>query len=168
MAVDRPRPRCTGERGAGYHWDERGKPRWNTSDRVLHRLNCLLSAYGHVGTADHNAFNSSVTAVLNINRDSMAAYGFSPPTRVFEAAGAGACVITDAWDGIEQFLEPGREILVARDGAEVAIADRTRPDAAKVVGERARRRVLAAHTYDHRATLVDGLLSGRAVREVAA
>ena len=62
---------------------------------------------------DHNAFNCSALAVLNVNRASMAAYGFSPPTRVFEAAGAGACLITDAWDGIEQFLEPGREILVA-------------------------------------------------------
>ena len=72
---------------------------------------------GHVGTGDHNAFNSSALAVLNINRDSMAAYGFSPPTRVFEAAGAGACLITDAWEGIEQFLEPGREVLVAHDGA---------------------------------------------------
>ena len=75
---------------------------------------------GHVGTGDHNAFNSSALAVLNINRASMAAYGFSPPTRVFEAAGAGACLITDAWEGIEQFLEPGREVLVAHDGAEVA------------------------------------------------
>ncbi len=45
--------------------------------------------------------------------------GFSPATRVFEAAGAGACLITDAWEGIELFLEPGREVLVARDGAEV-------------------------------------------------
>ena len=70
---------------------------------------------GHVGTAEHNAFNCSARAVLNVNRASMAAYGFSPPTRVFEAAGAGACLITDAWDGVEQFLEPGREILVAKD-----------------------------------------------------
>ncbi len=46
-------------------------------------------------------------AVLNVARDSMAATGFSPATRVFEAAGAGACLITDAWAGIELFLEPG-------------------------------------------------------------
>ena len=59
-------------------------------------------------------------AVLNVIRESMARYGFSPATRVFEAAGAGACLITDAWEGIELFLEPGREVLVARDGAEVA------------------------------------------------
>ena len=50
----------------------------------------------------------------------MARYGFSPATRVFEAAGAGACLITDAWEGVEQFFEPGGEMLVAHDGAEVA------------------------------------------------
>ena len=62
---------------------------------------------GHVYTADHNALNCSALAVLNVARDSMAAIGFSPATRVFEAAGAAACIITDAWEGIELFLEPG-------------------------------------------------------------
>jgi spore maturation protein CgeB len=71
---------------------------------------------GHVYTRDHNAFNCTPRAVLNINRESMARYGASPPTRIFEAAGAAACIISDAWKGIEHFLEPGREILVARDG----------------------------------------------------
>ena len=74
----------------------------------------------HVYTRDHNAFNVTPRAVLNVSRESMARYGFSPATRVFEAAGAGACIITDAWEGIELFLEPGREILVARDGLAVA------------------------------------------------
>src|SRR5690606_36779599 len=74
---------------------------------------------GHVYTSDHNAVNCSALAVLNINRESMARYGFSPPTRIFEAAGAGACILSDAWEGIELFLEPGREVLTARDDAEV-------------------------------------------------
>ena len=71
---------------------------------------------GHVGTEAHNAFNVTPRAILNINRASMAATGFSPPTRLFEVAGAGGCLITDAWDGIELFLTPGSEVLVARDG----------------------------------------------------
>jgi spore maturation protein CgeB len=74
---------------------------------------------GHVYTADHNAFNCSCDTVLNISRESMARYGYSPATRVFEAAGAGACIITDHWEGIERFLDPGREVLVARNGADV-------------------------------------------------
>jgi spore maturation protein CgeB len=111
---------------------------------------------GHVYTRDHNAFNATPLAVLNISRDSMAAYGFSPATRVFEAAGAGACLITDAWIGIEQFLEPDREVLVARDGDEVAAhVARLTPESARAIGERARARMLAEHTYAHRAIDVE-------------
>ncbi len=74
---------------------------------------------GHVGTGSHNRINASARMALNINRDSMADVGFSPPTRVFEAAGAAACLITDKWRGIEKFFEPGREILVAESAEEI-------------------------------------------------
>ncbi len=117
---------------------------------------------GHLYTADHNAFNSTPRAVLNINRASMARFGFSPPTRVFEAAGAAACVITDYWTGIELFLEPRKECLVARNGAEVAaMTERLTLSEARQIGQEARRRVLSEHTYAHRAAQVDALLSGR-------
>jgi spore maturation protein CgeB len=114
---------------------------------------------GHVYTRDHNAFNCTPRAVLNVSRESMARYGFSPATRVFEAAGAGACLITDYWEGIGEFLEPGREILVARDGNEVAEQVRTlTPERAREVGEAALRRVLAEHTYASRAEQLERLL----------
>jgi spore maturation protein CgeB len=117
---------------------------------------------GHVYTRDHNAFNCTPRAVLNISRDSMARYGFSPATRVFEAAGAGACLISDAWVGMELFLEPRREVLVADSGdavaAHVASLD---PARAREMGEAARRRVCAEHTYDHRAMQLDALLGAR-------
>jgi spore maturation protein CgeB len=88
----------------------------------------------------------------------MARYGFSPATRVFEAAGAGACLITDAWEGIELFLEPGREVLVASNGADVAqLLARLSPRQARSIGAAARRRVLAEHTYDQRAAQVDAV-----------
>lgn len=118
---------------------------------------------GHVGTADHNAFNCTPRAVLNIARDSMAAVGFSPATRVFEAAGAGACLITDYWEGIEQFLVPGEEVLVARTGQDVAdlLADLT-TERARAIGDAARRRVLAEHTYELRAKQVDELFRAHA------
>jgi spore maturation protein CgeB len=117
---------------------------------------------GHVYTADHNAFNCTPTVVLNISRDSMARYGYSPATRVFEAAGAAACMITDEWKGIEMFLEPGTEILVARDGDEVAgQLDRLSTERARKLGDAALRRVLAGHTYEHRAKQVDAVLNGR-------
>ncbi len=116
---------------------------------------------GHVYTADHNAFNCSTKAVLNISRDSMARYGFSPATRVFEAAGAGACILTDAWEGIERFFMPGREILVAQSGCEVAEhLDALDGKQADRIGQAALRRVLAEHTYAHRAAQMEGLLEG--------
>jgi spore maturation protein CgeB len=130
--------------GAG--WDDR-------------RLPANVRPLGHVGTADHNAFNSTPLAVLNVTRASMAANGWSPPTRVFEAAGAGACLVTDAWEGIELFLEPGREVLVARDGGEVAaLLDELTPEHARAIGTRARRRILREHTYERRALQVDRAL----------
>ena len=117
---------------------------------------------GHVYTRDHNAFNCTPQAVLNISRESMARYGFSPATRVFEAAGAGACLITDAWEGIELFLEPGREVLVAQNGDEVREhLLKLNPVDARTIGEAARKRVLAEHTYTHRAAQLDKLLMAK-------
>nr|WP_246503703.1 glycosyltransferase [Plastoroseomonas arctica] len=123
---------------------------------------------GHVPTRDHNAFNTSATAVLNIARDSMAATGYSPATRVFEAAGAGACLITDAWVGLELFLAEGIEVLVARDGADVAahVAELT-PARARAIGEAARLRICADHTYTRRGVEVDALLREETARRRA-
>src|ERR687893_416354 len=114
---------------------------------------------GHVYTRDHDAFNCTPTAVLNVNRESMARYGFSPPTRVFEAAGAGACLITDHWEGIELFLEPDSEVIVAQSGADVAQRlSSLSQDEARLIGLAAQRRIQAEHTYDHRAAQVEELL----------
>jgi spore maturation protein CgeB len=114
---------------------------------------------GHVYTRDHNAFNTSPLAVLNIARDSMATTGFSPATRVFEAAGAGACLITDAWVGLELFLKEGEEVLVARDGRDVADhVEALTPERAAAIGEAARARILAEHTYQRRGAAVDAIL----------
>jgi spore maturation protein CgeB len=125
-------------------------------------MSANVNYIGHVYTRDHNAFNCTPRVVLNVNRESMAQYGFSPPTRVFEAAGAAACLITDEWDGVEMFLEPGREALVARDGAEVAELVRSiTPEMAKRIGEAAYRRVRSQHTYARRAAQVEALLDAR-------
>lgn len=115
---------------------------------------------GHVYTRDHNAFNCTPQAVLNISRDSMARYGFSPATRVFEAAGAGACLITDQWEGIDSFLEPDREVLVASSGEEVAAhVAALGASRAKAIGAAARKRVCAEHTYAQRAAQVERVLA---------
>ena len=120
-----------------------------------------VGCLGHLYTRDHNAFNASALAVLNVCRDSMAAYGFSPATRLFEAAGAGACIITDAWEGIAQFFEPGREILVAENGPAVAEQlARLTPDEARRIGAAAKTRALCDHTYGQRVALLQQVLEG--------
>jgi spore maturation protein CgeB len=143
----------------GNGWESKGMPQ-----NVRH--------LGHVFTQEHNAFNCTPLAVLNVARDSMANIGFSPATRVFEAAGAAACLITDAWEGIELFLQPDSEVLVARDGKDVAehVRQLTR-QRARSIGQAALQRVLGEHTYAHRGAEVDALfkreMAGR-LQEVAA
>ncbi|HEV2784937.1 MAG TPA: glycosyltransferase [Solirubrobacteraceae bacterium] len=128
-------------------------------DRVQ-RENGNLRYLGHVSPRDHNALNCSALSVLNVSRESMASNGFSPATRVFEAAGAGACLITDEWEGIDEVLEPDREVLVARDGAHVAeLLDGLSEERARAIGAAARERVLAQHTYMQRAAQVEAILA---------
>jgi spore maturation protein CgeB len=122
-----------------------------------------VRSIGHVSTRDHNAFNATPKAVLNISRASMAENGFSPATRVFEAAGAEACLITDYWEGIDLFLKPGEEVLVARDGQDVAeILSGLTQERANAIGKRALARVLSEHTYTHRADDVDAIFRAHA------
>lgn len=123
------------------------------------RLPANVRWIGHVGTGDHNRVNCSARMVLNINRDSMAGVGFSPPTRLFEAAGASACLITDRWAGIEQFFEPETEILVAGSAEEIVSCLRSTSAAnAKGIGENMRARALRDHTYALRAREVDAII----------
>lgn len=135
----------------GNGWETKGLP-----SNVRH--------LGHVYTAEHNAFNSTPKAVLNIARDSMASVGFSPATRVFEAAGAAACLITDYWEGIDLFLKPDEEVLVARDGTDVVRhLEALTPERAHAIGHAARARILGEHTYERRARQVDAVLKSLAV-----
>ena len=111
---------------------------------------------GHVPTADHNRVNCSASMVLNINRASMAEFGFSPPTRIFEVAGAGTCLLCDDWPGIADCFEPEREILVVKSAEDVVSAlSRYDLAARHQVGQAFHERGLAAHTYAQRAAQAD-------------
>ncbi|WP_419805394.1 CgeB family protein [Terriglobus sp.] len=111
---------------------------------------------GHVPTAQHNVLNCSARTVLNINRASMANSGFSPPTRVFEAAGAAACMLCDDWPGLDDCFQPDEEILVVRNAEDVVRHLHTHDAAAtKRIGEAFHRRALKDHTYAQRAAQAD-------------
>ena len=116
----------------------------------------------HVYTSQHNAFYSSPRTVMSINRESMARYGYSPATRIFEAAGAAACIITDQWTGLDMFLEPGKECIAVETGDEAAerISSIGETEAAEI-GEAGRRRILAEHTYLRRAEIVERFLGAK-------
>jgi spore maturation protein CgeB len=111
--------------------------------------------FGHVYTNEHNIFNSSASMVLNISRQNMVNYGYSPATRIFEAAGARACIVSDFWEGIERFFIPNEEILVVHKGSDlVDLLKRTTIKHAMKIGEKAMRKVLDKHTYEKRAIQV--------------
>jgi spore maturation protein CgeB len=114
---------------------------------------------GEIYSWDYNAFNSSPLMILNVAWEGVSHYGFSPAARVFQAAAAGACVISESWDGLESFFEPGKEILVAHSGIDVARHMREMSQSrALSIGRAAYERVIADHTYAHRAAEIEALI----------
>ena len=86
----------------------------------------------HVSPPDHSAFYSSTRFTLNLTREEMVAAGYSPSVRLFEASACGSAILSDDWDGLDQFLSPGEQILLPRDEHDVAVIGRRRERA--VVG----------------------------------
>jgi len=114
----------------------------------------------HVSPPDHPAFYSSSRFTLNLTRDEMAAAGWSPSVRLFEASACGAAILSDRWDGLDRFLTPGEEILLPTDAAEVTSILRDMSDSERTaLGLRARERILAEHTSDHRAEEFEAIVS---------
>jgi spore maturation protein CgeB len=106
----------------------------------------------HVSPKEHPAFYSSSRFTLNLTRDDMVAAGYSPSVRLFEASACGAAILSDSWAGMEEFLQPGEEILLPENEYDVAAILMSTPDAERYrIGSRARERILATHTSAHRA-----------------
>lgn len=123
----------------------------------------------HLPPDEHPAFFSSSRLTLNVTRQAMAAMGWCPSGRLFEAAACGTAILTDTWDGLDAFFEPGDEILIARDTEDtLAALDRSDAELA-AIGARARERVLAEHTSAARAAEFEQILgSMRPARSMAA
>ena len=112
----------------------------------------------HVPPPEHPAFYASSRATLNVTRGTMAKMGFCPSGRLFEAAACNVPIISDDWTGLEEFFEPGREIVVARTGEDVISALTMPRTELASIAHRARSRTLAEHTADHRAARLISLV----------
>lgn len=110
----------------------------------------------HVPPHAHARFYSQQRATLNITRADMMRLGWSPSVRLFEAAACATPIISDRWEGLDAFFEPGREILIADGPEDVLRLLRHTPDhELTAIGEAARARVLAWHTAAHRAAALE-------------
>ena len=105
----------------------------------------------HLPPAEHSAFFCSSRLTLNVTRRAMADMGYCPSGRLFEAAACGVPILSDWWAGLDQFFEPGREILIAHDTADTLSSLDLSGEELRRIAEAARERVLAEHTAAHRA-----------------
>jgi spore maturation protein CgeB len=105
----------------------------------------------HLPPSEHPAFYSSSRLTLNVTRAPMAEMGYCPSGRLFEAAACGTPVLSDAWEGLGHFLEPGKEILLARSTHEALAILESSDDELSRVARAARERVLTDHTARSRA-----------------
>jgi len=116
---------------------------------------------GYVYTGEHDACYGSTLAALDVPQPENAALGHAPSARLFEAAGAGTCVIAQPWSGLESFFEPGREVLLARTAEElIETLAHLRPARAAAIGARARARARHEHTWERRAAELEALIEG--------
>jgi spore maturation protein CgeB len=104
----------------------------------------------HVPPRDHPAFYCSSRATLNVTRAAMANVGYCPSGRLFEAAACEAPIVSDSWPGLEEFFEPGRELLIAESEDDVVGVLSRSTEELHEVGKAARERVLSCHTAEHR------------------
>ena len=113
----------------------------------------------HVAPAEHPAFYCSSRLTLNVTRRAMAEMGYCPSGRLFEAAACGTPILSDSWEGLEQFFEPGSEILVAASTEEAKAALELPSGELRKVAEAARTRVLGEHTAQTRAAELEAALA---------
>jgi spore maturation protein CgeB len=108
----------------------------------------------------HPAFYSSSRLTLNVTRRAMAETGYCPSGRLFEAAACGVPILTDYWEGLESFFQPGEEILVAHTTADAVAALESSDAELQQLARAARDRTLAEHTAGRRAAQLERILEG--------
>ena len=106
----------------------------------------------HLEPKLHAPFYCSSRMTLNLTRQEMATAGYSPSVRLFEAAGCGTTIVSDAWPGLGTFFVPGRDILLPCGSEDVvSYLEAMKSAELRAIGQNARQRVLEDHTSERRA-----------------
>jgi spore maturation protein CgeB len=113
----------------------------------------------HVPPAQHPAFFCSSMLTLNITRRAMAEMGYCPSGRLFEAAACGVPLLSDWWQGLDDFLTPGREIIIARTPEDTINALQLSCEQLVRIARSARERILEEHTAERRANDLEAALN---------
>jgi spore maturation protein CgeB len=113
----------------------------------------------HLPPIEHPAFFSSSRLTLNVTRQAMAEMGWCPSGRLFEASACGVPIVSDWWEGLDAFFEPGREVLIARTTEDaVAALDLDDAELARIA-RASRDRTLAEHTSYRRVMDLEAALT---------
>ena len=113
----------------------------------------------HLSPPAHAAFYCAQRFTLNLTRADRRSLGHAPSVRLFEAAACGTAIITDEWEGLEDFFEPYVEILPAASALDVEQHLMMSEAQRRTIGQRARDRVLSAHTSEHRAVELEAYIA---------
>jgi spore maturation protein CgeB len=117
-----------------------------------------IEFWRHVPPPEHPRFYGAGRATLNVTRRAMAAFGWCPSGRLFEAAACGTPILSDCWEGLDGFFAPGREIIIVRTTEDVLAALDGSDAELLRIGATARERVLSQHTAAHRAAELERLV----------
>jgi spore maturation protein CgeB len=116
----------------------------------------------HVAPPEHPAFYSSSKLTLNITRAAMAEMGYCPSGRLFEAAACGTPIVSDWWEGLDHFFQPGKEILIAKSSVDTEEALNLDAGELQAIARASQERTLAEHTASHRASELISLIEANA------
>jgi spore maturation protein CgeB len=122
----------------------------------------------HLPPSMHRTFYNSQRYTMNITRADMIKAGYSPSVRLFEAAACGTPIISDYWEGIDQFFDINTEILISASAEDtVYYLTRISEDERKTIGAKAREKVMQNHTAAHRASELEIYFSeARSIKKI--
>ena len=122
----------------------------------------------HLPPSEHPSFFCSSRLTLNVTRAAMRDMGWCPSGRLFEAAACGVPIISDSWNGLQEFFVPDSEILIASSADDVLAALELSDAQLSRIAHAARERVLAEHTGTQRVQQFEDIIGNFHTRKLVA